>query len=91
MQRNNLKFSTSFLYIIAMLVKKNLKSILKNLIRGILKPFNLTVVKRSSLVDFYLHEYKSYDEYKDIQIFYNKKNLLESMNLFCELTDQNGG
>ena len=23
-------------------------------------------------------------------IFYNKKNLLESMNLFCELTDQNG-
>ena len=23
-------------------------------------------------------------------IFYDKKNLLESMNLFCELTDQNG-
>jgi len=23
-------------------------------------------------------------------IFYNKKNLLEKMNLFCELTDQNG-
>ena len=58
-----------------MLVKKFLKSILKNLILGTLKPFKLTVVKKSSLVDFYIHEYKSYEEYKDIQIFYNKKKI----------------
>ena len=52
-----------------------MKSILRDLIRGILKPFNLTVVKKSSLVDFYLHEYQSYEEYRDIQVFHNKKKI----------------
>ena len=54
---------------------KNFEINIKKFITGILKPFNLTVVKKSSLVDFYLHEYKSYENYKDIQIFYNKKKI----------------
>ena len=52
-----------------------MKSILKNLILGVLKTFNLTIVKKTSLVDFYLHEYKSYKEYEDIQIFHNKRKI----------------
>ena len=35
-----------------------------------------------------LAKYGSY--FCEGSIYYNKKNLLESMNLFCELTDQNG-
>ena len=35
-----------------------------------------------------LAKYGSY--FCEGSIFYNKKNLLETMNLFCELTDQNG-
>ena len=35
-----------------------------------------------------LARYGSY--FREGSIFYNKENLLESMNLFCELTDQNG-
>ena len=35
-----------------------------------------------------LAKYGSY--FCEGSIFYNKENLLESMNLFCELTDQNG-
>ena len=35
-----------------------------------------------------LAKYGSY--FCEGSIYYNKKNLLENMNLFCELTDQNG-
>ena len=40
-----------------------------------LKRFGYMLVKVSEVTDFYLHRYSSYEEYKDIQIFHNKRKI----------------
>ncbi len=57
---------------------KNLKRIKKIFLiplNIILKPFKYKIVKNIDLVDYCLHEYKSYEEYRDIQIFTNKRKI----------------
>lgn len=39
------------------------------------KPFGYDIVKSKTLVDFYLHEYDSYEQYRDAQIFHNKRKI----------------
>ena len=41
----------------------------------ILKDLGFEVVPKKRLVDFYLHKYNSYEEYKESQIRLNKKKL----------------
>lgn len=48
---------------------------LQRVANRMLKPFNYEVVRSTALVDFYLHEYESYEKYKAVQILYNKKKL----------------
>lgn len=48
------------------------------LIRLLKKTFNLVgldVVRKTDAMDFYLHEYKSYEEYRAVQIFHNKRKI----------------
>ena len=47
----------------------------KLLINKILKPFGFILVNRERLIDFSLYEYKSYDHYRDIQIYHNKRKI----------------
>ncbi len=37
--------------------------------------FGYTVVAKKELLDFYLHDYESYEQYRDIQIFHNKRKI----------------
>ena len=41
----------------------------------VLKQLDLDVVPKKRLVDYYLYEYKSYEQYRDSQIYYNKKKI----------------
>lgn len=41
----------------------------------LLRMTNYRLVHSRRLIDFYLHEYRSYSEYKDIQVFHNKRKL----------------
>ncbi|MCB9958390.1 MAG: hypothetical protein H6843_07310 [Rhodospirillaceae bacterium] len=41
----------------------------------LLAPTGYQLAKKKKLADFYLHEYGSYEEYRDIQIHYNKRKL----------------
>ena len=52
-----------------------MKSLLKNIVFGILRPFGISLVRTSALTDFYLHEYKAYEDYRHVQIFYNKQKI----------------
>ena len=37
--------------------------------------FGFILVNRERLIDFSLYEYKSYDHYRDIQIYHNKRKI----------------
>ena len=43
--------------------------------RKLVELFGYTVVDERRLVDFYLHEYDSYDQYREVQIFHNKRKI----------------
>lgn len=51
----------------------NMQSYLGGILNTILKPFGCEIRKKYS--DFYLYEYSSYAEYKQIQEFHNKRKL----------------
>ena len=53
----------------------NIIGSLKLLINRMLKPFGFVVVNRERLIDYRLYEYKSYDHYRDIQIYHNKRKI----------------
>ena len=52
-----------------------LRAFVKKILLKLLSPFGLAIVQKKSLIDFYLHEYNSYEEYRDIQIFHNKRKI----------------
>ena len=39
------------------------------------KKFGYNIAPENKLVDYYLHEYKSYKEYRDLQIYHNKRKI----------------
>ena len=45
---------------------------LTRFLSALLKPLGHQAVKPKSLLDLYLHEYESFDEYKRIQTFHNR-------------------
>jgi hypothetical protein len=45
------------------------------LIRRIFDTFGYSVVRRELLIDYCLHKYRSYDEYKEVQIRHNKRKI----------------
>lgn len=52
--------------------------IIRPLIRinnAFVKPLGYSVVDDVRLVDYYLHEYSSYDEYKELQVYHNKRKI----------------
>ena len=48
---------------------------IKFILLKILKPFGLIITREKNLIDYYLYDYKSYEEYRDIQIFHNKRKI----------------
>ena len=52
-----------------------IKSILKNFLNKMLKPFGNRMASESELTDFYLHKYDSYEDYADVQILHNKRKI----------------
>ncbi len=56
-------------------IRSRAKSILKYAARFALKPTGFTIVRESRLIDYYLHEYESYEHYKSVQVFHNKRKL----------------
>lgn len=51
------------------------KSISANIINKFLAHFGLKLVRLKDTVDYYLHEYGSYEEYKRAQVHWNKQKL----------------
>lgn len=45
------------------------------LLNGMLRPFGYEIVNRKRLVDFYLHSYESYEQYRQIQTRHNKRKI----------------
>lgn len=45
------------------------------LLKLILNPMGYEVVRSSELVDYYLHEYPSYENYRDVQILHSKRKI----------------
>lgn len=45
------------------------------LIKQIVRPFGYVVVLENEMIDYCIHEYQSYEEYRDVQIFHNKRKL----------------
>jgi len=52
-----------------------IKTALKHCLNYLLKPVGYTAVRQKELIDFYLHKYISYEEYRDVQIFHNKRKI----------------
>ena len=52
-----------------------MKRIIKKMIKKVLGFYNYEMVNSKQLVDFYLHDYGSYEEYKDTQVFHNKRKI----------------
>ena len=59
----------------ALSFKPRFKRLILLALNGILEPLGYKIVHRTRLVDFYLHSYGSYDEYRDVQVFHNKRKL----------------
>lgn len=47
----------------------------KNLLRKFINLWGYDIVYINSQIDFYLHEYESYDQYKKVQIHFNQKKI----------------
>ena len=45
------------------------------LVNGMLRPLGYEIVNRKRLVDFYLHEYESYEQYRELQTHHNKRKI----------------
>ena len=45
------------------------------LVSKTLKPLGYKAIKEKDSLDFYLHEYSSYEEYRDVQIHFNKQKI----------------
>jgi hypothetical protein len=56
-------------------IKKILLHPMKKIINYFLKPFGYLITHKSNFIDYYLHKYSSYEEYRDIQIFYNVRKI----------------
>jgi hypothetical protein len=52
-----------------------MKQKFKSVIRKVLNSYGLDIVRKKELIDFYLHEYDSYEDYKRVQIFHNKRKI----------------
>ncbi len=52
-----------------------LKSALKRFLNLSLSPVGYEITSSRGLTDYYLHEYESYEDYRDIQIFHNVRKL----------------
>jgi len=50
-------------------------SMARRILNSWLKPFGQQVVDSRSLTDYYLHEYSSYEEYRQIQVHHNLRKL----------------
>ena len=48
---------------------------LASIFKLLLKPLGYTVVEEKDTVDYYLHEYPSYERYRDVQVFHNKRKI----------------
>ena len=56
------------------LKKVILKSIYK-ILQSLLRPFGYLIVHKKEMIDYYLHEYPSYEKYREVQIFHNKRKI----------------
>ena len=54
---------------------QTLKAGLSSLANGILRPLGYEIVNRRRLVGFYLHEYESYEQYREVQTYHNKRKI----------------
>ena len=61
----------NFYYPITKKFKKNLKKFLF----FVLQSLDIETHEEKEVIDFYLHEYSSYEEYKKLQIFHNKRKI----------------
>ena len=52
-----------------------LRTGLRTLFNGMLRPFGYEVVNRKRLVDIYLHQYESYEQYRQVQTYHNKRKI----------------
>lgn len=44
-------------------------------VQKVVDVFGYSIVEKKELLDFYLHDYDSYEQYRDIQIFHNKRKI----------------
>jgi hypothetical protein len=64
--------------------------VVKNIIDPFLSLFRLEAVRKKELVDYYLHNYESYEQYRDTQIAHNIRKLANvwadksTLDLMCE-------
>ena len=54
---------------------RRIEKLFINFINNFLKFTSYKLVNKKSLLDFYLHEYKSYEEYARVQIYTNKRKI----------------
>jgi len=52
-----------------------MKKIIKSLTKRFFGLFGFDLVRKQDLADFYLHEYDSYEDYRRIQVFHNKRKI----------------
>ena len=52
-----------------------IKLFLKKIINYFFNKIGYQIINKKHLVDYYLHEYSSYNEYRDLQILHNKRKI----------------
>ena len=52
-----------------------MKTLIKKILSSLIKPFGYKHTHKDQQNDFYLYEYNSYEEYRDTQIFINKRKI----------------
>lgn len=52
-----------------------LRRALGSLLNAVLHPLGYAIVNRKRLVDFYLHQYESYEQYREVQTHHNRRKI----------------
>ena len=52
-----------------------IQKMFRNILINLVKKFGYTISPEKNLADYYLREYSSYEEYKKVQIFHNKRKI----------------
>lgn len=57
------------------IIKKIILRPIYRILQLVLKPLGYVIVRKNEIIDYHLHEYPSYEKYREVQILHNKRKI----------------